>query len=263
MPEPWVLRLGLIGDPVEHSKSPALLRALLASGGLAGSYDAMRVAAGDGARAIDELRAGGYHGLNVTTPLKEEAFAHAAWRDATALAGRSANTLVLTETIEGHNTDGIGAIGALRDAGLTDFAGARILVLGAGPTARAVSAALAAADAVVSIWNRTLEHAQSVALALDARVFAASERFDAVFAALPPAVIPDDPALVRAILDAPLFIDANYGDRATLAASLGRSGIDGESMLAHSARASFDIWLTALGAGAFPWWPSGGTPPRF
>ena len=218
MPEPWVLRLGLIGDPVEHSKSPALLRALLASGGLAGSYDAMRVAAGDGARAIDELRAGGYHGLNVTTPLKEEAFAHAAWRDATALAGRSANTLVLTETIEGHNTDGIGAIGALRDAGLTDFA---------------------------------------------ARVFAASERFDAVFAALPPAVIPDDPALVRAILDAPLFIDANYGDRATLAASLGRSGIDGESMLAHSARASFDIWLTALGAGAFPWWPSGGTPPRF
>jgi shikimate dehydrogenase len=247
MPEPPFLRLGLIGDPVEHSKSPALLRAMLDAAGLAGAYDAIRVPCGDAARAIDDLRARGYHGLNVTTPLKEEAFAHAAWRDATALASRSANTLVLTETIEGHNTDGIGALGALSEAGLTDFAGARILVLGAGPTARAVIAALSAADAGVSIWNRTPEHAQSIADLLDAQVFAPSDRYEAVFAALPPAVTLDDAALIHAVRAAPILIDANYGDRATLAAELGRPALDGTTMLEHSARASFALWRTALG----------------
>jgi shikimate dehydrogenase len=249
MPDPPFLRLGLIGDPVDHSKSPALLRALLDAAGLAGSYEAIRVCCGEAARAIDDLRARGYPGLNVTTPLKEEAFVHAAWRDATALASRSANTLVLTETIEGHNTDGIGALGALSDAGLIDFAGARVLVLGAGPTARAVVAALSAADASVSIWNRTPDHARSVAGALDAHVFAPSDRFEAVFAALPPAVAIDDAALIHAIRDAPIFVDANYGERATLAAQLDRPAFDGATMLEHSARASFALWRTALGLG--------------
>ncbi len=41
MSEPPFLRLGLIGDPVEHSKSPALLRAMLDAAGLAGAYDAI------------------------------------------------------------------------------------------------------------------------------------------------------------------------------------------------------------------------------
>src|ERR1700722_15203148 len=92
------LRLAVIGDPVEHSKSPELHAGFLRGAGLAGSYEAIRVAAGDGKRAIEDLRARGYVGLNVTTPLKEEAFAHARWHDATALASGSVNTLVLGET---------------------------------------------------------------------------------------------------------------------------------------------------------------------
>jgi len=125
------LRLALIGDPVAHSRSPALQRAFLAAAGIEGTYDLIRTATGEAARTIDALRTQGYHGLNVTTPLKEEAFARADWRDANALASGAVNTLVLGETIEGHNTDGIGALGALADAGLCDVAGARILVLGA------------------------------------------------------------------------------------------------------------------------------------
>jgi shikimate dehydrogenase len=237
------LKLAVIGDPVEHSASPRLHSGFLTERGLSGSYEAIRISAGGGARAIDELRARGYAGLNVTTPLKAEAFARADWHDATALASGSVNTLVLGERIDGYNTDGIGAIGALADAGLPELAGARILVLGAGPTARAVVAALAAADAAVSIWNRTPARAAEIADALDARVFDPSRPYDAVFAALPPDATPVDEALVTAVRAAPILIDANYGPRATLGRTLLRPAEDGLAMLRHSARASFNLWL--------------------
>lgn len=241
------LRLAVIGDPVEHSKSPELHAGFLRAAGLQGSYEAIRVPLGDGARAIEDLRTRGYVGLNVTTPLKEEAFALAHWRDATALASGSVNTLVLGETIEGHNTDGIGALGALTDAGIGDFAATKILVLGAGPTARATIAALAAADALVWVWNRTPERAAAIARDLDANVFAEAMEYDAVFATLPPEAVPADPLVNDAVRAAPILVDANYGSRATLARALGRSSFDGSGMLRHSASASFALWCTALG----------------
>jgi len=246
MPEPF-LRLAVIGDPVEHSQSPALHRHFLDQARLQGSYEALRVPVGEGARAIDDLRARGYRGLNVTTPLKEEAFAYAAWRDATALASGSVNTLVLTDSVEGYNTDGIGTLGALSDAGLPELAGARVLVLGAGPTARAAVAALGAAAAAVWIWNRTPARAAAVVRELDAQPFTQAMSYDAVFSALSPGATLDDDALARAVQAAPIFVDANYGERATLARSLGRAGTGGARMLEHSARASFELWRASLG----------------
>ena len=71
---PPMMRLALIGDPVEHSASPALHRGFLEEAGMDGEYVAIRVARGDGARAIRRLRADGFTGCNVTYPLKEEAF---------------------------------------------------------------------------------------------------------------------------------------------------------------------------------------------
>jgi shikimate dehydrogenase len=245
MAEAAFLRLAVIGDPVAHSRSPALHRGFLASAGRRGSYDALRFAAGDGRRALEELRALGYAGLNVTTPLKEEAFARADWRDAAASASGSVNTVVLGPQIRGYDTDGIGALGVLRDAGLGDSAGARILVLGAGPTARAAIVALASAGASVSLWNRSADRARAVARALGVRPYAPGERFDAVFAALAPNATLADVALEASVQDAPLFVDANYGERATLARALGRPGHDGTRMLEHSARASFDLFVAA------------------
>jgi len=239
------LRLAVIGDPVLHSASPALHNRFLAEARRSGTYEAIVVAAGMGARAIDDLRAQGYAGLNVTTPLKEEAFARAETRDASALASGSVNTLVLGERIQGTNTDGIGALGAFRDAGLLDLAGTRLLILGAGPTARAAAAAFVAAGAAVYIWNRTPARAEAVARALDAHVFEAGIHFDAVFSAMPPGATPTDDRVRTIVLDAPLVIDANYGERSTLAASLGRPITDGTTMLEHSARASFEAFCAA------------------
>jgi shikimate dehydrogenase len=235
------LKLAVIGDPIAHSASPGLHRAFLAAAHLAGTYEAIRVAAGAGAHAIAELRAAGYTGLNVTTPLKEEAFAASQERDAAAVAAGSVNTLVFGDRISGYNTDGVGAVGALAARGLVDLAGRRILVLGAGPTARSCVVSFVAHGAQTFVWNRTASKAAGIAEALGAQVWPADGAPpDAVLAALPPNALPDDPALVRTLLATPIVIDANYGERATLGLALGRDVTDGSEMLRASARASFD-----------------------
>ncbi len=240
------LRLAVIGDPVEHSASPTLHRGFMAAAQLQGTYDAIRVVAGDGAQAIDDLRVRRYDGLSVTTPLKEEAFARADVLDANALACRAVNTLLLGSRIEGTNTDGIGVLAALRETRVGDVAGARVLVLGTGPTARAATAALVAADAVVFLWNRSSERAAAIARELDAQPFRAGIHFDAVFSALPPGATPADDRVRTIVLDAPGILDANYGERSTLGASLGRPVTDGTTMLQHGARAAFEAFRTAI-----------------
>lgn len=242
------LKLAVIGDPVAHSASPGLHRRFLAAAAIAGTYEAIRVAAGRGACEIDALRAAGYTGLNVTTPLKEEAFARADERDSAALAAGAVNTLVFVGTrVSGHNTDGIGAIGALREAVRgDDLRGARVLVLGAGPTARAVIPALVAERCVVTVWNRTCAKAEAIARAFGIRSWEPRDVADAIFYALPPQAVPTDRALVATLRETPLVIDANYGCRSTLGAVLGREVIDGASMLAAGARASFALFRTVL-----------------
>jgi len=239
----FALKLAVIGDPVAHSRSPDLHRGFLAEAGLSGTYEAIRVAANDGARAIDDLRARGYTGLNVTTPLKEEAFARADWRDEVAVAAGGVNTLLLGPgRIEGRNTDGAGAIGAFAAAGLADVGGRRIFVLGAGPTARAASVALARAGADVFLWNRTRHRAEAMAAAHGARLWTPGTHIEAVLATLAPDATLD-PDLTAALIETPIVIDANYGARSTLGAALGRSDVhDGLAMLNASARASFEFF---------------------
>jgi len=240
------VKLGIIGDPVAHSRSPELQAAFLANAGMIGTYDRIRTPAGDGARTLDELRARGYLGVNVTTPLKEEAFIRAERHDAVSLATGSVNTILFDRDVAGYNTDGIGTMGVLADAGLPNPSGAAVLVLGTGPTARSSIAALRGAGARTWVWSRTRERERAAAQRLDALPFDRTVRYDAVFAALPPAAQPEDDAVVRATLAAPILVDANYGHRATLARALGRAGFDGTKMLEYSARASFEIWLAAV-----------------
>jgi shikimate dehydrogenase len=240
------MKLAVIGDPVAHSASPALHRGFLEAAGIAGIYEAIRISQGDGARAIDELRERGYVGLNVTTPLKEEAYARADVRDAASVAAGSANTLVLGASIAAYNTDGVGAIGALAEAGLANMAGKHILVLGAGPTARSCVVAFAAAGAHVTLWNRTAATARAISNRLSIRVWDATDDIpSAVISALPPNVTLRASPLREALQAAPIVIDANYGPRATLSAHLERHVHDGHAMLHASAAASFAIFRAA------------------
>jgi shikimate dehydrogenase len=240
------MKLAVIGDPVAHSASPALHRGFLEAAGITGTYEAIRVPQGEAARAIDDLRARGYIGLNVTTPLKEEAYARADVRDAAASAAGSANTLVLGTSIAAYNTDGVGAIGALAEAGLANIAGKRILVLGAGPTARSCIVAFIAAGAHVTIWNRTATNAEEIAQRLGASVWdATDETPDAAISALPPNATLAASSLRNTIVATPILVDANYGPRATIGAHLERNVHDGSAMLRASAAASFAIFKAA------------------
>jgi shikimate dehydrogenase len=234
------MKLAVIGDPVAHSLSPALHRGFLEAAGIIGSYHALLVPAGEGAGAIAHLRAQGYRGLNVTTPLKEEAFAACDRRDDLALASGSVNTIVFepSETV-GYNTDGIGALSAIAGAlERPDVEGVRILVLGAGPAARASVAALIEGGASLRVWNRTEARAQTIVATSDARLWRPGEALDVVFSTLAPlANLPEH--VQTACREVALLVDANYGPRATLGAALGRESIDGYGMLRAGARASF------------------------
>jgi len=240
------MKLAVIGDPVAHSKSPQIHTAFLREAALAGSYEAIRVPAGGVRTAVERLRAQGYLGINVTTPLKEEAYGVCTSLDEVARKSGSVNTMTLLPNgIAGANTDGVGSLEAVRAATDADARGMSILLLGVGPTARAAAFALHAHGARVLLWNRTKERARELAQRLDIHLWDGSAEVDVVLSTLPPGA-QLEAALVHALRAAPVVIDANYGPRATLAAAIGRQTVDGEHWLLAQARASFDIWRTRV-----------------
>ena len=105
------MRLVLLGDPVGHSRSPAIHRAALAAAGIEGRYEARRVDAAGVYRACAEIRAGDLAGANVTMPHKRTAAAAADRLAPEAARCGAVNTLVAEDgEVVGHNTD----VGGLR-----------------------------------------------------------------------------------------------------------------------------------------------------
>ena len=154
-------RLGVLGWPVAHSRSPAIHNAaLLAAGCGDWRYQLLPVAPELFGEVVPALAAAGFRGANVTIPHKSAALALATRPTARATAIGAANTLVFEpgEEIVADNTDAPGLI----DAITIDLQGASALVLGAGGTARAAVWALKDAGARVTVWNRTAERAREL-----------------------------------------------------------------------------------------------------
>jgi shikimate dehydrogenase len=171
-----VTRLGVIGWPVAHSRSPAIHNAALAALGMDGwRYQLLPVPPELLVETTRALGQAGFLGVNVTIPHKQAALALADRADETASEIGAANTLTFAPdgTIAAANTDAPGLIAALeRLTGMP--AHPRAVVLGAGGSARAAAWALRKAGASeVLIWNRTHERAQ--ALARDLEVAAVRE----------------------------------------------------------------------------------------
>jgi len=134
-------RLGVLGRPIAHSRSPQLHLAAYRVLGLDWEYDRYDVGPGELAGWVGGLGPD-WRGLSITMPLKSEAMALAAWHSPAAEATGSVNTLVLRDgTIRGHNTDVYGIVQALWQQGVTEVR--RVHVLGAGATATSVLAAAA------------------------------------------------------------------------------------------------------------------------
>ncbi|MCL6447169.1 MAG: shikimate dehydrogenase [Armatimonadetes bacterium] len=163
---------GLIGNPVEHSFSPAMQNAAFSSLGLDYIYVPFLVAPADLGQALAAVRALNLVGVNVTVPHKEKVLPFLDELAPEAEIAGAVNTIVRQGgRLSGHNTDGAGFLRALAaDAGFAPE-GKNVLVLGAGGAARAVSAALARAGArEIRIAGRTAQKAAALAREINERV---------------------------------------------------------------------------------------------
>jgi shikimate dehydrogenase len=173
-------RLGVLGWPVAHSRSPAMHNAALAALGMDDwHYQRLPVPPSLFAQTTLALGAAGFHGANVTIPHKHAALELATEASPSAREIGAANTLTFADgEVHAENTDAPGLIAALGTI-LERPAGVRALVLGAGGSARAAVWALREAGASeVSVWNRTSERARALADDLGVRAVTRAEPAD-------------------------------------------------------------------------------------
>lgn len=236
------MKLALIGDPVAHSRSPRLHRGFLEEAGVDGDYAPIRVPRDNAIDVLRRMRLDGYTGCNVTFPLKEEALRACDVVDDEARRIGAVNTILFGMEIRGTNTDGIGARSALEAALEEPLALKRVGVLGTGATARAILAALQDCDAYAFVWGRDEEKIADLCVRFECAAWPSENPPEITIDTLPPEVVlPSD--LVEQLQTTDFVMDANYGDRATLAKQLRREVIPGDAMLEAQARASFDYWL--------------------
>ncbi len=241
-----VYRLALLGDPVVHSRSPAIHAAALSLSGLTGEYKAITANQQVLEKTLTDLRSGAIDGINVTMPLKRIAFELA---DDTTSEGRlagSVNTLKRSEggLVLGHSTDAVAFREIFEDEGFKDLNS--VLVLGAGGSAAAALAALGGRIGYLSA--RTPGTAQALAETFDSVgviPWGASVAGAVVVNATPLGMsgerLPEGVVdLAGALVDLP-YADANT-PATTEAMERGMLAVDGFEFLARQAAASFRWW---------------------
>jgi shikimate dehydrogenase len=157
---------GVIGDPIEHTLSPTIHNAAFDHLKLDFVFLAFRVKAADLENAVQGMRGLGIHGLNVTMPHKSTVIGYLDEVDSAVKFLGSANTILNKDNVlSGFNTDGIGALKALRENG-AELSEKKVLLLGAGGAAKAIAFSLAEEVEELAILNRAAEKAKKLAEAL-------------------------------------------------------------------------------------------------
>ncbi len=216
-------RFAVIGDPVEHSLSPAMHNAALRAAGIDAGYGALRLAPHELGAGVERLRRRGYRGFNVTVPHKEAMFDYVDRVARSAAEVAAINTVICNGgVLEGHNTDSSGFVAALELHGL-DVQGAKAVVFGAGGAARGVVHALLQLGSQVTVVNRTVEKARKLARDLGPASPVLGPAPVVVLAA-------DDPAVTPAIQRTQLLVNATTLGMSHLA-SAGPSAGDAGSPL--------------------------------
>ncbi len=182
---PWEPHGGfyaVLGDPVGHSRSPAIQNAALAEREIDADYLAVRIAAGQLA-ALKKGPAGqGLEGFNVTAPLKEAVSALCDGRTDQARALGAVNTVKVEDgKWLGHNTDSGGVLTVLSEGWPFPEHPARAVVLGAGGSARAAVAALARWEVPrIVVRNRSLAGQEKFAAWAQQQAYAEQVRVEAL-----------------------------------------------------------------------------------
>ena len=235
---------GVIGFPVGHSRSPAMMNAAFAELGLDWRYVKLPLPRERFEEAVRALPASGYRGANVTVPHKLAAHDLADELSDAAAAIGAVNTLTFSEGggIAGDNTDA----GGLLDALGGDAPPATALVLGAGGAARAAAWALADAGARVTVWNRTGENARRLASELGVEAAERPADAELLVNATTVGLRPDDSLAGLPLVDARVVVDLVYGEVPTpiarWAEERGARLVDGLEVLVRQGARSLSVW---------------------
>jgi shikimate dehydrogenase len=252
-------RYCVLGNPVAHSRSPAIHARFAEQCAQDLSYEALLAPLDGFAGTVAQFVAAGGKGANVTVPFKEEAFRLSARRSARAERAAAVNTLVFGEDgIFGDNTDGAGLVRDLTDRNALDLRGRRTLLLGAGGAAHGIAPALL--DAGIGdlfIVNRNADRADALVDALGQpgsvhsrywEDMASLGAFDFIINATSAGRESGTISLPFGIATPrTLAVDLNYGEAAIAFLAWARSAhcqgaIDGLGMLVEQAAESFESW---------------------
>lgn len=159
-----MIRGAVLGSPISHSLSPVLHSAAYDFLGIEGSYQAIDVSSGTLSSFV-EIESANFDYFSLTMPLKEEVLSLGIKMDELTKQIQSANTLYRKgSTFTLTSTDGSGLVAALSHAGLTQFS--KVLVLGAGGTARAVVGALDNHSEEIDVLGRSSIREEALAHAV-------------------------------------------------------------------------------------------------
>ncbi len=252
-------RYAVIGNPIAHSKSPLIHAEFARQTGQAMEYSRILGDRDDFGGDVGRFFAAGGRGLNVTVPFKGEACALADECSERAEVAGAVNTLIALADgrLRGDNTDGVGLVRDLTANQGFDFAGKRVLILGAGGAARGLLRPLLDVGlAALVIANRTAARALELAAAagepgrvrgcgLDA---VGEDAFDLLVNATSAGLEGAVPAVAGVRLAPGAWAyDMLYGDRPTafmdwaLAQGAAHAS-DGLGMLVEQAAESFFLW---------------------
>lgn len=244
---------GVMGDPVEHSLSPAMHNAAFRELCMDCTYHPFRVAPENLGDAIKGANALGFGGLNVTVPHKEQTldFVEA---DELALKIGAVNTIDFKDGIHGYNTDGLGAEKALTEKGIL-IKGSNISIVGAGGAAKSIAFHFSNLGANIDIFNRTPQRAEQLAHVVGGQAHGLDvlgeslENCDILINTTTVGMHPNvsESIVTREQLHSDLAVfDIVYNPLKTKllqeAEDAGAKTIDGVGMLVHQGAESFRIW---------------------
>ncbi len=255
--------VGIFGDPIAHTRSPAMHNAAFQALGLPYVYLPFHVRPADLVKAVHGVRALGLLGLNVTVPHKERIVRCLDSLSPEAELCGAVNTVVNQDgQLFGDNTDGRGFLNSLQEAKLAPR-GLEVVLIGAGGSARAVLVSLIRARcAAIRIVNRTQANARKLvrayrrtgetrleALPLDALCDPAVVSGAGLVINASSVGLHGDEFLPLAYTSTQagcLFYDLLYrSDRTPFlrhARAAGRPVMDGRRMLLHQGALAFSLW---------------------
>ncbi len=241
---------GVVGDPIAHSLSPAIMNAAFRRENVNAVYLALHAKTlKDLLTCVKEIP---LHGISVTMPYKEAILAHLDNSDSHTTKVGACNTVVRAQDgkLYGFNTDTAGIVRPL-ERRLNTIEGARILVLGAGGAARAAVFGLKERGAEVYILNRSLGPAKKLAHQARARIMKRPDlkkmSFDVIINATPVGMgnsretpLQDKEINARYVFD--MVYDPAETRLLKLAKERGAQIIPGIEMFVHQAARQFEIW---------------------